>query len=92
MPCKFMRRTRPNAEDLTPEEFKAIRESLGLTPQQFALEMGLYGEDVADWVLRFESGEENMPLTVPQLALNVADEHGVLDQVLKKTRRNVRRK
>ena len=39
-----MTRTRPKAQDLTPAEFKAIREKLGLTPQQFALEMGIEGQ------------------------------------------------
>jgi len=86
-----MTRTRPKAQDLTPAEFKAIREKLGLTPQQFALEMGIEGEDAADWVRRFENGEKNMPLTVPHEALNVADRHGVLDQVLSKLKRVLNR-
>ncbi len=51
-------------------EFREIRESLGLTPNEFAIELGYRGNERNNDALidRYENGSKQIPLTVASLA------------------------
>lgn len=51
-------------------EFRKIREELGLTPNEFALELGYRGNERNNDALidRYENGSKQIPLTVASLA------------------------
>ncbi len=51
-------------------EFRKIREELGLTPNEFAIELGYRGNDRNNDALidRYENGSKQIPLTVASLA------------------------
>ncbi len=71
---------------LTPAQFALARFHYdddafraGVRPEDGAtIEDPIMAEDV----VRFESGEKNISLTVPQMAIQVARQRGVLDRVL----------
>ena len=51
-------------------EFRQIREDLGLTPNEFAIELGYRGNELNNDRLidRYENGTRQIPLTVASLA------------------------
>src|SRR5882724_11079991 len=51
-------------------EFRQIREELGLTPNEFAIELGYRGNERNNDALidRYENGSRQIPLTVASLA------------------------
>jgi len=53
-----------------PEELKRIRETLGLTQEEFADEIGVHRVTVAKW----EAGDRNIPEPVARLVQRIRDE------------------
>ena len=56
-------------------EFREIRESLGLTPNEFAIELGYRGNERNNDALigKYENGTRQIPLTVASLAWLIRD-------------------
>ena len=53
---------------MTPSEFRAIRESLGLTLDQFGEALGYTGEKRRQQIYEMEHGNKNITLPVGRLA------------------------
>ena len=60
---------RDNRETMPPATFKAIRQKLGLSLDQFAIELGYEGNRQGNikTMRRFENGQRGIPLTLGKL-------------------------
>ena len=60
---------RDNRETMPKAEFKATRQKLGLSLDQFAIELGYEGSRQANinTIRRFEDGKRGIPLTLAKL-------------------------
>jgi len=71
---------RDDRETMPKEQFKAIRRKLGLSLDQFAIELGYEGSRQGNnkTMRRFEGGKRGIPLTLAKLVW-LLDVHGLPD-------------